>query len=287
MNSRIFLGLLLLLGCAAVNAAPGQVLVVFKIDSVKFKDGLDPKVATTEAALTQKAAAQLQAMFPPIDWVTTAPADGAAASITVTLTQNTLPMPVISLRWTGKVGNRDLTFHDIHDWPVYDITNPIRPYRDANKLIADVDAKLLEFMRSDKTERNLHDDFVMQVPLATRVDLDMQKQAVVIPLSWARAKLADSCKFRLEFTRAEPLTQMTVLLGQVAEVLEGDDRGNTQSRLASCAASGDPIDGADRWQKCVAVLATPAAPPLLVKFEDYKFFDRVSGVAASGTAVTP
>jgi len=287
MNSRTLVVLSLLLGCATAGAAPGQVLVVFKIESLKFKDGLDPNVAATEAALAQKAAAQLQAMFPPIDWLTAPPADGAAATITLSLTQNTLPLPVISLHWTGKVGNRDLTFHAIHDWPVYDVTNPIRPYRNSDKLVADVDAKLLEFMRSDKTERNLHDDFVMQVPLATRVELDAQTQAVVIPLSWARAKLADSCKFRLEFTRPQPLTQMTVLLGQVAEVLEGDDRGNTQSRLASCAASGDLIDGDDRWQKCVGVLAMPAPPPLLVKFEDYKFFDRVSGVAASGTAVTP
>jgi hypothetical protein len=263
------------------------VLVVVNIESTKFRDGLDTKTATTEAALAKKLAAQLQAMFPPIEWVTTAPADGAAATIIASLTQNTLPMPAISLHWAGKVGDRALAFHELRDWPVYDVTNPIRPYRDADKLIADVDARLVEFMGSEETERKLHDDFVVQVPLATRVDLDQQRQAVVLPLSWARAKLADSCKFRLEFTRAQPLSQMTVLLGQVAEVLEGDDRGKTQSRLASCAASGDPIDGADRWQKCIAVLDSPGAPPLLVKFEDYKFSDRISGVAASGTAVTP
>ncbi len=287
MNSRVLIVLSLLFAAATANAAPGQVLVVFKIESAKFSEGLDPKTAATEAALAKKVAAQLQAMFPPIDWVTTAPPDGAAATFTASLVQDAARMPLIALKWTGKVGDRELSFHDLqHNWTVYDVGNPIRPYRDANQLITDIDAKLNEFMLSTATEDNLHNEFVKQVPLATRVDLDLQKKAVVIPLSWARAKLDDSCEFRLEFTRNQPLTRMKVLLGQVAEVLEGTKLGNTESRIASCAASGEPVE-AETWEKCVAILASPGAPPLLVSFEKYKFFDQVSGVRPSGTAVTP
>jgi hypothetical protein len=287
MKARILFLLGLLLAAVTATAGPGQVLVVFKIGSSKFTNGLKAAVEPTQAKVATKIAAQLQAMFPPIEWTTTAPTDGSAAVLTATLVQDDNGPPGIGLKWSGQVGDRALTFHDLlQPWPIYEVGNPVRPYRNPDQLIADIDAKLNLWMGSDETEKKMHNDFVMQVPLATHVDLDMDRKAVVIPLSWAKAKLADNSEFRLEFTRAAPLSKMTVLLDHVAEVLSGTRQGNTQSLVASCADSGAPVPS-DVWEKCIAMLGGQGAPPLEVAFQNYEFFDRVSGVAANGSAVRP
>ena len=108
----------------------------------------------------------------------------------------------------------------------------------------------------------------------------------MIPLSWARAQLGDQSEFRLEFTRAAPLSQIRVLLNGVAERLAGTAQGNTQSIVASCAASGVPVS-ANVWSDCVAILEQPNAPPLLVSIERYEFAAHLPGVAPNGTAVRP
>jgi len=279
--------LLSLLGFAqTVAAAPAQVLVAVKIESIKFQKGLAPGVPAAEAAIAQKLAIKLEDMFPPFDWTTAPPPDGAAATLIATLAQDGEALPNIVLHWSAKIGGTDLPLHDVHDWPIYEANNADRPYREAPRLITDIDAKMQHWLITDNTETKLHDDFIKWVPLATRVDFDETEKAVLIPLAWGSAKISDESEFRLEFTRPSPLSKMKVLLNGVAERMSGNMQGKTQSIVASCVASGVPV-ASDVWNTCVAILARQNAPPLFVSFERYKFAGLVSGVSSSGTSRAP
>jgi hypothetical protein len=68
--------------------------------------------------------------------------------------------------------------------------------------------------------------------------------------------------------------------------MSGSMQGKTQSTVASCVATGAAVT-TDIWNTCVAILARQNAPPLVVKFERYKFAGLVSGVSPSGTSRSP
>jgi hypothetical protein len=285
MKLRYFL--LPLLGLSqTLWAGPAQVLVAVKIESVKFRKGLDVALPATEAAIAQKLATQLKDMFPPFEWTTTMPADGAAATLTATLAQDADALPNIVLRWSAKVGDTDLSLHRVREWPMYESSNPDRPYRDPARLASDVDAKIKRWLNTDNAESDIHDDFIKWVPLATQVEFVENETAVLIPLAWGSAKISDESEFRLEFTRPEPLSKMKVLLNGVAERMSGTMQGKTQSIVASCVASGRPVPS-DIWNTCVAILEQQNPPPLFVSFERYKFAGLASGILPSGTSGAP
>ena len=291
MKTRLLVALTLALAASLANAGPGQVLVVFKIESGQFKSNLKADVGPTEASLANALKDQLQAQFPPLEFMTAAPPDGPAATFTASLKEDdsstpNIGIPNIGIHWSAKIGTADLPMRDLQDWPVYESRNPVRPYRNAPKLIQEVTAKIAKWLQSDAIGPKVHDDFVRHVPLATRVEFDDSLQAILIPLPWLRAQLSRNSTFRLEFTRATPLSEMTIVLNRVARRLDDPLQGDTQSRINSCEASGAPVDG-DLWAACIGILKQHNPPPLLVRIEHYEYEAQLPDVVSGGTAVRP
>jgi hypothetical protein len=284
MNARYVLLLLSAL-CHSAWAAPAQVLVVAKVESKNFRSGLGAAVPATEAAIAKNLATQLKAMFPPLDWITTAPADGAAATLTATLAQDDELLPNIVLRWSAKIGTENLPLHAVREWPVYESSIAGRPYRDPEGLISFLDAKIKSRLNTDNTEAKIHDDFIKAVPLATRIEFDKSADAVLIPISWSTAQISDESLFRLEFIRPAPAGRIKVLLGATERMLE-PMKGRTQGKVASCVAGGSAVPD-NIWSTCVAILEQQGAPPLSLSFERYKFAGNVSGISTSGTSEAP
>jgi len=287
MSARLLSALLLGLVTGLAHAGPGQVLVVFTIDSDRFKNGLKPQTADTESKLAKTLADILQAKYPPLQFVTTAPADAPAATFAASLRQDDGSIPAIDIHWSAKIGATDLPMPDLHDWSVYESNDPFQPYRSPDKLVSDVKAQLQRWIRSDAIYPHVHDEFVKHVPLATHVDLDEQMQAVLIPLPWLRAQLSDESMFRLEFRRASPPGEMKVVLYRVARRLTDPSQGDTQSLVKSCAASGAPVSDNTLWDSCIRVLKQANPPPYLVSIEHYEFGAHLPDVASNGTVIRP
>lgn len=267
-------------------AAPGEVQVVFRIDSEKFQRGLQGTRGAVESELSRKLANSLQSMFPLIEWVGSAPAGAPAATLVASLAQDGQVIPNIEVRWTAKIGDQDLAMPHLHAVPIYQVTNIDRPYRNPTQLTDDVNAKVTAWIQTDTVDKVVHDEFVTQVPLATSVKLDSSIKAILIPLEWRRSKLGEQTEFRLEFTRTAPLSRIKIKLNGVAERLSEPMPGDTQCLVASCTASSVPVNG-DAWQNCVEMLNTRDAPPLLVSVDQYQFNDHPDGIETNGTAVRP
>jgi hypothetical protein len=267
-------------------ADPPKVLVEFKIEAQKFKDGLQQAAAPAEAALATRIAALLQEKFPPMQWVT-GPQAAPAATLTASLVQDDSAMPRISIHWTAKIGDQPLALHKLQDWTIYDVNRAGRPYFDAVKMKADVSAKIEQWMRVDHTRDDVHDDFLVQVPLAHRVDLDTGKKNVVLPLSWRSAKLGDASEFRVEFGNTDPAPDMKIFLNNVGEA-RGGFSGLTRSRVSSCTDSGDNLPEDQWWSSCAAILTANGGPPYVLRFKHYEIGEHPEGVADNGTtAVQP
>lgn len=288
MKPRMLPFLALLLAGSAAVAAPGQVLVVFKIEAQSFKDGLGQRTATTEAKIVPLLAAHLRQRFPPLEWLTTAPPGGAAATVTVSLVEDQQFLPEVAVKWAAQVGSQQLMLRDVPNWTIYDATLLDRPTRLPDQLAADIDSKVGAWIRSEPAEAALQKNIVKHIPLNNRIDLDQQLQAVLVPLSWKDSKLGDASQFRIEFARGQPAGDIKVLLGRVTEVQAGAMKGNTRSLVASCAANGAPVE-TNVWSNCIAILVGQNAPPFSLSLEHYDYSDHVSGVTTggTGTAVTP
>lgn len=286
MNDRIGWFGALLLAAGLAQAAPGQVQVTFTIASDKFQKGLKGAVGGVEADLATRLAAHLQTPFPLIDWVGAVPADAPAAKFVATLAQDDLPIPNIQVRWSARIGDTDIPMPQLDAITVYQFRAIERPYRNPGQLTKEIDAALAAWIRTDAVEQNLHDQFVTHVPLATRIDFDTQRQAIVIPLQWQRAKLGDESVFRLEFVRAAPIGNFKVKLSGVSERLSEPLAGNTQCIVSSCTEGGTPVAN-DAWNTCVKILLDANPPPLSVSVEKYRFDANPGLTGAHGTVVSP
>ena len=290
MKTRIFALTALALMAATASAGPGQVLVVFKIESQSYIEGIGQgKTAAVEAKIAPLVAARLQEKFPPLEWLTTAPPGGPAATVTVSLVEGKGIFPDISLHWEAKVGAEALTLDGFEGWTVYDIDDNERNFRKPDKLASDIDTKLGAWLATQPGRKAVHDDIVTLVPLDNRLDLDQAKHLVIVALPWKKAKLGEESKFRIEYLRGNPGDDMKVFLGKVGEARSGALAGNTRTVVASCEADGQDEPAATVWSNCVAVLTGQNAPPFVLRFQVYELGNNLPGVAAggSGTATHP
>lgn len=290
MNLRILGCSALVLAACAAHAAPGQVQVTFKIESAKFVGGLKDGpggVGAVEQTLADHLATQLRAPFPLIEWLSTAPADAPAAVFAAKLVQQGTPIPTIQIVWSGNIGGSEFTMTPLAVITLYDSRNTERPYRNAAQLVDDVDKKLVEWSVADPVIRDLHDQFVTQVPLADRVDLDAQRQAIVIPLPWDRAKVHDDSVFQLEFVRTAPTEKVALRLAAPSQRLIDPALGATECAAASCTEGIASVANDAIWSKCVQVLLGANPPPLLVTVRNYKRDPHGGAIRPNGTSVTP
>lgn len=275
-----------LLAAAAVHAAPGQVQVAVTIESDKFKRGLRDKLVPTEKELSRTLAEHLRDRFPLIDWLSEEPPAPAVARFSATLSQDDLPVPNIRILFTGQIGAAKIAMPQVDPITLYQFRAIDRPYADPDRLIRDVDSALETWVRTDIVEKNLHDQFVTLVPIANSLEIDAERRAVVIPLAWQRAKLADDSVFRLEFIPDEATGNVAIKLGGVTERRRDPLNGGTQCRPASCTQDGDVVPSDALWNRCVQILRNATRPPLLVRVETYRFSAN-PGAPSSGLVVSP
>ncbi len=287
MKVRIAACSALLLAAPAVLAAPGQVQVTFKVQSEKFVNGLAGGVTDVEKQVAEHLATQLRAPFPLIEWLGTAAADAPAAVFSGTLVQQGAPVPMIQIVWNASVDGTAFTMPQLDPITLYDSRTLVRPYRNAGELTDDIDDALAAWIRTDTVEKSLHDQFVTQVPLANRVDLDAARQAIVIPLPWERAKVRDDSVFILEFVRPAPAEKVVLRLTPPSQRLIDPALGATECAAAACTEGVASVANDAIWSRCVQALLDANAPPLLVTVREYKQDPHAGAIRPNGTSVSP
>jgi hypothetical protein len=282
MNKRAVAFLCLVSVASVAMADPPKVLVEFRIESQSFKDGLKADAAPVETALATQLATLLQTKFPPMQWVTGPLAD-PAATLTASLAEDDSAMRRIFIKWTAKIGTQPLTLHKLEEWTIYDTKRASRPYFDAAKTKTEVGDKIVQWMRVDHTRDDVHDDFLVQVPLSRQVELDTVKKNVVLPLSWRSAKLGEGSEFRVDFGN-DPAPDMKIFLNNVGEARGFN--GLTRSRVFLCTDSGENLPEGKWWKNCAEILTGNGAPPYVLRFKHYVIGEPVDGIAGT-VAVQP
>jgi hypothetical protein len=243
--------LLLAAHAGALHAAPDpakpQVRVTFEIEAPKFLHL--PGKAAARQDLAARIAGELGRRYRFADWPagpaadspTDPPTDPPIGSLTARLVQVPAhPGPQILVKWFAGFGSSAPVELNLAPIEIYAPSNPDWDTHNPAAFVSRVAQQVMPFVRSDGFQRQLRDEVVHKLSIASSVEPVGDERVVVLPRMWKHLQLGQGSKLEVVFTRGSGTAEEQGMLKLVLPSQRPSDPGLGRLQAAVHEASFGP-----------------------------------------------
>lgn len=247
---RTLVALLLAAHAGALHAAPDpakpQVRVGFEIEAPKFLHL--PGQAAARQDLAARIAGELGRRYRFADWpagpgsspgtAADLPTDPPIGSLVARLVQVPAhPGPQILVKWFAAFGSSAPVELNLTPIEIYAPSNPDWDTHNPAAFVSRVAQQVMPFVRSDGFQRQVLDELVHRLPIASSVEPLDAERVVVLPRMWKHLQLGQESKLVLVFTRGSGTAEEQGMLKLVLPSQRPSDPGLGRLQAAVHEAS--------------------------------------------------